>query len=216
MILLLYVHQLVKQDIVADVWRHLHEPEIERDVAVAGARPPARALVAHDDRPRQDVVLVGKLTQPRYELRLRQLAKIGFDNRSNVVAIPRARAPSAVRNDDLVAAPLDGKPNELLGFAARPAARHGHAQRSIGPHAEDITPSSAHTNELNDGMGLIGRLRFPITRRGIRNLQEREIELHDSPMVAEISAFATLKNSRAATDNTERSNHGQHGHHGTS
>ena len=251
MILLLDVHQLVKQDIVADVWRHLHEPEIERDVAVAGARPPARALVAHDDRPRQDVVLVGKLTQPRYELRLRQLAKIGFDNRSNVVAIPRARAPSAVRNDDLVAAPLDGKPNELtskeqiasilplawrvldlysvslardptvvlpyelLGFAARPAARHGHAQRSIGPHAEDITPSSAHTNELNDGMGLIGRLRFPITRRGIRNLQEREIELHDSPMVAEISAFATLKNSRAATDNTERSNHGQHGHHGT-
>jgi len=47
-------------------------------------------------------------------------------------------------------------------------------------------------------MGLIGRLRFPITRRGIRHLQEREIELHDSPMVAEISAFATLKFERVA------------------
>ena len=258
MILLLDVHQLVKQDIVADVGRHLHEPEIERDVAVAGARPPARALVAHDDRPGQDVVLVGKLTQPRYELRFRQFAKVGFDNRSNVVAIPRARSSPAVRNDGLVAAPLDGKPNELtseeqiasilplawrvldlysislardptvvlpyelLGLAARPAARHSHAQRSIGPHAKDITPSSAHTNELNDGMGLIGRLWFPITRRGIRNLQEREIELHDSPMVAEISAFATLKNSSASwsADNTEQSwprtaqnnlGHGQHG-----
>jgi hypothetical protein len=67
--------------------------------------------------------------------------------------------------------------HELLGFATRASARHGHAQRAIRPHAQDVAPCAAYAHELDHGMRLLsGRPR--LVRWSIRNPEERQIQLH--------------------------------------
>src|SRR5690349_9465632 len=44
-VLLAQVHQLVQQDVLAYVRRHLHEPEVQRDRAGPRARTPSRTLI---------------------------------------------------------------------------------------------------------------------------------------------------------------------------
>src|SRR5215475_15153907 len=49
MVRLAQVHQLVDEDVVADVRGHQHEAEVERDVPLRRAGAPPRALVADRD-----------------------------------------------------------------------------------------------------------------------------------------------------------------------
>ena len=91
-VLLLDVHQLVEQHVVADVRRHLHEPEIEGDVAVARARSPARALIAYRDGADLEAVLDRELAQARQEDGPGQLAQVVLDRRPDV-ARDRQRGP---------------------------------------------------------------------------------------------------------------------------
>ena len=43
------VHQLVNHDVVANRWRHLHEPPVQADVAAARAGAPTPPLIANAD-----------------------------------------------------------------------------------------------------------------------------------------------------------------------
>ena len=60
----LQVHQLVDQHVVADGVRHLHQPPVQADVAVARTRSPAPALIADADARDGQAVLRGQLQQP--------------------------------------------------------------------------------------------------------------------------------------------------------
>ena len=54
-----------------------------------------------------------------------------------------ANAAALARNPLLVPA------DELLGFAARPAARNGDAERAVRTNAKDIAPRARHAHELD-------------------------------------------------------------------
>lgn len=58
-------------------------------------------------------MLAGKFVESRDEFGFRQLAKILFDDRTDIVGVARSDPPSTVRNDYLAVAMFDNQSNRL-------------------------------------------------------------------------------------------------------
>jgi hypothetical protein len=68
------VHELVDHHVVANPWRHAHQPPVQADVSGRRARSPAPALIANADPRDGQAVRGGQLQQPRRQLTLRPRA----------------------------------------------------------------------------------------------------------------------------------------------
>ena len=62
------VHQLVQEHVVPHLVRHLHEPPVQADPSVRGARAPPRSLVPDTDAVHDESVLGRELAQARRQL----------------------------------------------------------------------------------------------------------------------------------------------------
>ena len=82
-ILLMQMHQLVHQDVIPDVVRHLDQTKIQRDVAAPRAGAPPRSLVADTDACDLQTVACGELVQPRDQFFVCDVTQVVLDQRSH-------------------------------------------------------------------------------------------------------------------------------------
>ena len=87
MILLLQVHQLVEEHVVADRRRHLHEPVVQRNSASARAGSPTRSLIS-DRQPRhRQPMCARERMESRPELLASKRSQIGFNTAPKIVVV---------------------------------------------------------------------------------------------------------------------------------
>jgi hypothetical protein len=108
MILLFDVHQLVDEHIIAHIRRHLQQPKIQCDVAIPGARSPARSLVPNGHATDAQAVSIGKRPKPVRQVDAGKLPKIRFDCLPDVCGTRGNESPTSIHDDGLVAATVDG------------------------------------------------------------------------------------------------------------
>src|SRR5688572_27555613 len=93
MVLLLQVHQLVDEHVVADLVGRLHEPEVERDGARAGARSPSRALVSDADARDGQRMTFRQLVEARDQLASCRRAEAALGGRATGRFLPAQPHP---------------------------------------------------------------------------------------------------------------------------
>jgi len=76
------MHQLVHEHVVAYLLGHLHQAKVQRDVAAARARSPARPLIANADAVDMEPVSRGQGMHTRDKLVARNIAQIVLHERS--------------------------------------------------------------------------------------------------------------------------------------
>src|SRR4249919_1422528 len=87
MILLLQVHQLVEEHVVADRGRHLHEPVVQRNSASARAGSPTRSLIS-DRQPRhRQPMCARERMESRPEFLASKRSQIGFNTATKIVVV---------------------------------------------------------------------------------------------------------------------------------
>lgn len=128
MVLLPQVHQFVDQHVVANFRRHLHEPEVQRDVPIARARSPSRALIPDRYVAHFQTVPCRQFLKPGNEFGARQLPEIGFNRRTQAFGMSEAQALRSVTHlaprparchVDEYAVPAQQNPRTVVPFNGR-------------------------------------------------------------------------------------------------
>lgn len=150
------VHQLVNHHVVADLGWHQNKPPVQTDVAVVPTGTPPRPLIADGDSRDGKPVIAGQLQQT--------LPQLWRGAGAHYVAVQSAHArpfePGALIRD-----PLEVAKTELRSVPPRAAARNRHSHAAVVVDAQDVSPRTAVSHEVE-----LNRWRFVL---------EREPELHD-------------------------------------
>ena len=140
MILLLQVHQLVEEHVVADRRRHLHEPVVQRNSASARAGSPARSLIS-DRQPRhRQPIHARERMKSRPELFARKRSQIGFKAATKVVVV------TAVQGYRPLSIPDGTAPGRISAHVHRHELTPEHHGCPVGPSRRHAC--RAHTRPL--------------------------------------------------------------------
>jgi hypothetical protein len=124
-ILLLQMHQFVKQDVIAYRRRHLQQPVVERNPPRSRAGAPARPLVANAETGDPQLMLVGQGVQPEAKLLPCRQSQICLDVWTEV--------PRVWRNPDGTI-PIPRRPSgAIIAHANRDQLAPEHQSGAIGP-----------------------------------------------------------------------------------
>ena len=149
------VHQLVKHHVVADLGWHQHEPPVQTDVAVVPTGTPPRPLIADADPRDGKPVIAGQLQQT--------LPQLQRGAGAHYVAVQNAHA-RLFEAGALIRDPFEVAETELCSVPPRAAARNRHAHAAVIVDAQDISPRTAVSHEVELDRWFV---------------LEREPELHD-------------------------------------
>ena len=116
MILLPKVHQLVKEYVIADGRRHLHEPEVQGDGAAPRAGSPPGPLVSDGGAPQGQSVHRRELVQSRDEIPRRDLTQHELRSIPQIVdVLSDAHASTAKDQEGTPRVALDIQARRLAG-----------------------------------------------------------------------------------------------------
>lgn len=148
MIRLPQVHELVDQNVLADLCGHEQQPEIQGDVAGRGAGAPPRTLAADADAGHLEAKSPREREKLWRELARRALPQLAFDLRR-----PCRRQSTGT----LLLGPGEVPLRETERFGARSTARDRDAKGAIRPDAHHVAAGAAHSYEMDDEVGGLGR-----------------------------------------------------------
>ena len=128
-ILLLQMHQLMQEDVVAHVRRHLHEPIVQGNPSGARARSPSRPLISNRQSRDLEAMLGGERMEPAAQVITRKRAQVGLDAAAKVISAVQDDRPLSVSNDSSTPAINTDRHRHQL-----PAQHH---RRPLGPCRRD-------------------------------------------------------------------------------
>lgn len=145
------VHQLMDEDVFADVRRHEQQAVVERDIASRRTRSPARALIADGHPPDGEAVLRGQGEQLRRQLALRLLTQRRLD----------VRRPARGQDlGSLAARPVEMAIRKPQSLTLRSAPRDRHAQIAIRSDAQHVAARIPDAHEMNSEGRLVRRFEW--------------------------------------------------------
>ena len=128
-ILLLQMHQLMQEDVVAHLYRHLHEAIVEGNPSGARARSPSRPLISNRQSRDLQAMIVGERMEPAAQLITRKRAQVGLDAAAKVI--------SGVQDDRSLSVSNDSSASAIDTNLHRHHLPAQHHRRPFGPRRSD-------------------------------------------------------------------------------